>query len=121
MNLEEAGDFDVRCVSDPRSAIEVSSEWRPDLILLDMVMPGLNGEDLFRDLQSRPGLSEIPVIFISASASNESIVKGARVEHLPKPMSVDALLEAIHRRVGDSGSAGVPPKYASTPAVTALA
>jgi CheY-like chemotaxis protein len=107
MNLEESGDIEVQCACDSRHSIAVAAEWRPDLILLDMVMPGMSGEEVFRQLQERAELRAIPIIFMSASANDNSIVQGPHVEHLPKPMSVKALLEAIHRHVGTGACTGI--------------
>ena len=71
---------------------------RPALILTDIVMPEMNGLEITRQLRQSPGLSNVPIIAVSASASGsdekESLAAGANA-FLPKPVDFDRLLAKI--------------------------
>ena len=69
MSLERVGKMTVAVVSDPTQAIGVITEFRPDLVMLDWMMPVLDGPALFRQLKLRPDTSALPVVFITARAS----------------------------------------------------
>ncbi|MEA5365346.1 ATP-binding protein [Amycolatopsis sp., V23-08] len=58
----------VRHAADGREAIEVLDEHRPDLIFLDLFMPGMNGKEVLQVLREKPGLRDIPVVVVTSSA-----------------------------------------------------
>ncbi|MGK0185678.1 MAG: CheY-like chemotaxis protein [Verrucomicrobiales bacterium] len=118
MNLEGSADVEVRCVCDPLNSIAEASVWKPDVILLDLIMPGINGEEIYIQLQQRADLKDIPIIFMSASVNANRIIEGENVDHLPKPMSVDSLLETIYHRVGLEGSEATDSVVAPSPALS---
>ena len=71
---------------------------RPDLILLDINMPGIDGYDAIKALKDDQHYAEIPVIFLSAKDDEDSIIKGlslGAVDHVPKPYTPKDLLERI--------------------------
>lgn len=75
MSLELDPDFEVRpCASGPE-AIVVAAAWRPDLILLDVMMPEMDGPTVFACLQKDPATAAIPVVFITAR-TQEAEVRG---------------------------------------------
>jgi CheY-like chemotaxis protein len=67
--------YNVRQVSSGKQAIQVSEKETPDLILLDIMMPEMDGYETFQKLKLIPSLNEIPVIFISALKDTDNIVK----------------------------------------------
>jgi signal transduction histidine kinase len=70
----------------------------PDLVLLDVMLPGLNGFDACRELRSRYGDSAAPVIFITAKAESDDVVEGLAaggVDYLPKPIRAKEALARI--------------------------
>ena len=69
MSLERVGKMTVAVVSDPTQAIETIKEFRPDLVMLDWMMPVMDGPTLFRQMKLRPETSSLPVVFITARAS----------------------------------------------------
>lgn len=80
-------------------ALEAVLRKRPDLVLLDIHMPGMNGFETCRKLRSIPGLEELPVIFLTAQNDEASVVKGFDVggtDYVTKPFQKDALLARIH-------------------------
>jgi CheY-like chemotaxis protein len=69
LSLERVGKMTVEVVSDPTTAIEAITAFRPDLVMLDWMMPTIDGPTLFRQMKLRPEMSSLPVVFITAKAS----------------------------------------------------
>jgi CheY-like chemotaxis protein len=69
MSLERIGKMTVEIVGDPMLAIEAIMRFGPDLVLLDWMMPGMDGPTLFRAMKEKPETASLPVIFITAKAS----------------------------------------------------
>jgi CheY-like chemotaxis protein len=69
MSLERVGKMTVEVVGDPTMAIEAMTAFRPDLVMLDWMMPKMDGPTLFRQMKLRPETSALPVVFITAKAS----------------------------------------------------
>ena len=73
MSLERVGKMTVAVVSDPTLAIQAFAEFKPDLVLLDWMMPVLDGPALFQQMKLRPETSSLPVVFITARASQRDL------------------------------------------------
>jgi len=90
MTLERVGKMTVEVVGDPTLAIEAMTAFKPDLVMLDWMMPKMDGPTLFRQMKLRPETSALPVVFITAKASqsdlNELLALGA-VGAISKPFS----------------------------------
>jgi len=75
-------------------------EWKPDLLLLDVMMPRLDGWSVVSELRSSPDTAELPVIMLTALGQDEamvsSIMSGADV-HLTKPLEPDELISIVKR------------------------
>jgi len=67
ISLERLGGIQAHFCTDPRDGMARAREVKPDLILLDLLMPGLDGATLFRRLQADPELGRIPVVFLTAA------------------------------------------------------
>jgi DNA-binding response OmpR family regulator len=70
MSLERVGKMTVEVVSDPMVAIERMIAFKPELVMLDWMMPGMDGPTLFRKMRETPETMNLPVIFITAKASH---------------------------------------------------
>jgi CheY-like chemotaxis protein len=70
MSLERIGKLTVKVVSDPMQAIEAIKDFKPDLVMLDWMMPGMDGPTLFRKMRETPEVRDLPVVFITAKASS---------------------------------------------------
>jgi diguanylate cyclase (GGDEF)-like protein len=95
--LKAAG-FKTRVAVDGESAIEQALEEPPDLILLDVQMPGLDGFETCKRLKENPIAREIPVIFITASADVSNKVKGlsvGAVDYVTKPFQHEEVLARV--------------------------
>lgn len=93
-SLDEAG-FSVLIALEGKQALNIAEKMRPDIILLDALMPQLDGFETCKALKSQPALVDIPVIFMTGLADTESIVKGLEaggVDYLTKPISPDELV-----------------------------
>ena len=79
-------------------ALEVYESFHPDLVLLDVMMPGLNGFETCRALRQRYGAETAPVIFITAKSESDDVVEGLSaggVDYLPKPFRAKEALARI--------------------------
>ena len=90
MTLERVGKMTVEVVGDPTLAIEAMAAFKPDMVMLDWMMPKMDGPTLFRQMKLRPETSSLPVVFITAKAAqsdlNELLALGA-VGAISKPFS----------------------------------
>jgi signal transduction histidine kinase len=89
--LKERG-YRVRPVTDSEEALQAAQRVPPDLILLDVTMPGMNGYELCERMKADPTLKEIPVIFISALTDTIDKVrafKAGGVDYMTKPFQID--------------------------------
>lgn len=92
--LEQAG-IDVLVALDGSQALNIARRLRPDMILLDAIMPGLDGFETCRLLKADPELASIPVIFMTGLTDSENIVRGLEsggVDYLTKPIQPNELL-----------------------------
>jgi diguanylate cyclase (GGDEF)-like protein len=95
--LKEAG-YKNRVAIDGESALEQVEDEAPDLILLDVQMPGIDGFETCRRLKKNPNTLDIPVIFITANASTESVVEGlslGAVDYITKPFRKEEVLARV--------------------------
>lgn len=81
-------DFEVITAENGAKALEIAESHIPDIILLDVLMPGINGFEVCRKLKSDHKLSHIPVVFLTASNDTESVLEGFKsggVDYIRKP------------------------------------
>lgn len=92
-------------VNNSMSAVEVANSIFPDLILLDIMMPGINGIQLCKIFQSTPDLKHIPIIIVSAvndiGSKKDAFNAGAK-DFLTKPVRADDLTQKIETLVAGS-------------------
>jgi len=96
--LELLNTFDVRAALDGITALEAVQEELPDLILLDITMPGMDGFEVCRRLKEDPKSKDVPIIFLSASSDPESIIKGfdlGGVDYITKPYLAKEIIARI--------------------------
>jgi CheY-like chemotaxis protein len=73
LTLERVGKFTVEVVGDPLLAIEAMKTFKPELVMLDWMMPGMDGPTLYRRMREVPEVRDIPVVFITAKASEKEL------------------------------------------------
>ncbi len=100
--------YQVHVVYSGIEAIKEARRHRPDLIVLDVVMPGMDGLDTCRELRVDPALADVPILFLTALGRPEDRVAGLRAgadDYLTKPFNLDELqlrISAILRRVNQA-------------------
>ena len=100
VNLELEGYQVAGTASDGREAIELAGRLKPDLILLDIMMPKMDGLEVCRHLKSDPALAKIPVVLLSARAQDMDIREGLEIgadAYLTKPFDPVELLDVVGR------------------------
>jgi CheY-like chemotaxis protein len=106
--LTKAG-YDVHTAPDGEAGLAAIRAARPDVILLDFVMPKMNGYQFCRELTSDPELRDIPVVLMSAKGDQvgERFVKVMGiVDYITKPFSPEAITAVVQHTVGKYGGAG---------------
>ena len=96
--LIEPRGFEILAASDGTTALRIAARAQPDLILLDVLMPEMDGIETCRRLKSDPGTRDIPVIFITGRGDGASVVEGFRVggvDYIVKPFENDEVLSRI--------------------------
>ena len=105
--LELSG-YEVAVASDGIDGLEQARSWKPDLILMDLRMPRMDGFEAIKELRKDPTTEEIPVIAISAWASakhKERAMEAGANEHFTKPVDLTRLLDTIKRLLaGNKGA-----------------
>jgi diguanylate cyclase (GGDEF)-like protein len=99
--LEKEG-YDVREVADGNALLACVAEMSPDVIIMDVVMPGMDGLECTRRLKADPGTHDIPIIMVSARLDGEAILAGLEAgadEYLTKPIRKNELLVRIRAAV----------------------
>jgi CheY-like chemotaxis protein len=91
----EDADYIVQTTTDGRQVNKICAQ-KPDVILLDVAMSGVDGRDVCRDLKTNQETRDIPVIMISASRDvAQSALQAGAEDFLAKPFAVDTLLEKV--------------------------
>ena len=98
--LATAGGYTVLTAGSGRDGIKLARKKIPDLVLLDIIMPGLDGFDVLQRLKSDYKTMSIPVVILSSETSEATKVKGASLYsdlYLTKPITRDDLLEKVRQ------------------------
>jgi twitching motility two-component system response regulator PilH len=104
--LEKHG-FETESASDGEEGIEKARKLKPDLILMDVVMPGVNGFQATRQLARDPATASIPVVMVTTKGLETDKIWGMRQgakEYLVKPVTEARLVEKVKEALGGGGS-----------------
>jgi DNA-binding response OmpR family regulator/EAL domain-containing protein (putative c-di-GMP-specific phosphodiesterase class I) len=108
--------FEVLTITDPMSVMKAVEEFQPDLILMDLYMPGANGIELTQLIRAKPGASFIPIVFLSGEEDIEKKIlalhSGAD-DFLTKPVHAKHLIASVQSRVSRA-KAVLSEKYPNT-------
>lgn len=99
-NLMQSGMFEVTVTTNGKEGIKLAANERPDIILLDLFMPDMPGEDVAVALKENAVTAGIPILYVTALASNADMVDGEENKIgnnyiLPKPIRTKKLIETI--------------------------
>ena len=120
--------YDVQLVfaSNGQEGLEVAAREMPDVILLDVTMPVMDGIECLGKLKADPALKDIPVIMLTAEAGKENVLKIAKMgvrDYIVKPFSEAGIIDRVSRLVDLKPKGGVaaptPPAAAATPVAPA--
>lgn len=105
-NLEKQG-FRVEEATDGQEALLRVAESRPDLVLLDWMLPSLSGIEVCRQIRRKPATRDLPVIMVTARTEDQDAVRALDIgadDYITKPFVVDALLARIRALLRRSGT-----------------
>jgi CheY-like chemotaxis protein len=106
LNLEKNGAFLVRAENEGTKVLAAAKEFKPDLILLDVMMPDIVGGDVAAIIQADPVLRNVPVVFLTAAVKQEELeAKGGMIGGFPyiaKPLDVKGVTAVIERTLASA-------------------
>jgi len=107
LNLEATGRYDVMVENIAVNAVNAALGYKPDLILLDVIMPGTEGPDIVSNMKEHAGLRDIPIVFLTATVRKAEVEQengeiGGHV-FIAKPCSLTELIDAIENQFKDTG------------------
>jgi CheY-like chemotaxis protein len=94
--------FETMSATRGEEALEQAAEAPPDAVVLDVMMPGMDGYEVCRRLRDLPGLADVPVVFLTARAEDADRGAGGAtgdVQHVTKPFDPSILIEAVRARI----------------------
>lgn len=101
LNLEATGQYEVRVVNNPKDAQPMALQYHPDLILLDVIMPQMEGPDVANEIRSNPNIKNTPIIFLTATVTNDEVAaQGGHIgghRFVSKPSQLPTLLDTIEK------------------------
>ncbi len=106
-NLMQSGLFDVIVATNGSDGIKLARKEKPDIILLDLFMPDMPGEDGAAVLKENPSTADIPILYITALASNDDMIDGENNKMgdnyiMPKPIRTKKLIQTIMKILGQN-------------------
>ena len=104
LNLETTGRYEVQTENVAVNALATASRFKPDLILLDVMMPGMDGGDIAAQMKASSSLKDVPIVFLTAIVSKketdgrESTI--GSMSYLAKPVAWIELQRCIESHIG---------------------
>ena len=102
-SLEQTGHYEVRVENWPEEAVAAAREFKPDLVLLDVLMPRMFGGNVAAALQTDPELARIPRVFLTGAVrrsvlqEHDGVISGDR--YLAKPASLEEIIRCIEEEL----------------------
>lgn len=96
--------YEVHRAMDGRQAVALAEKVKPQLLMLDVMMPGLDGYAAAQQMRLLPGLNSVPIIFLTAKGGAMDVVKGIQSGarfYVTKPFKMDDLLGKVRKALGD--------------------
>jgi two-component system OmpR family response regulator len=103
--LEQTNQYEVREENAPKAAVSTAESFQPHLILLDVMMPGVDGGELAARFQARPKLRDVPIVFLTATVTKGEVAAGngqiGGFPFLAKPVVLAEVTACLKRLLGE--------------------
>jgi len=99
--LKEEG-YQVKTANSGKKGVETAVNWTPDLIICDIMMPEMDGYEVFEALKAQPNTASIPFIYLTAKADYQDFRKGMNLgaaDYIFKPFDIKSLVKAVKVRL----------------------
>jgi DNA-binding response OmpR family regulator len=96
--------FTIQTASRGDDALEIALATTPDVVILDMMLPGMTGDEVCRRMRDTPALADVPVVFLTARETDEVRARGyalGMVDFISKPFDPVALVETVRRMLAE--------------------
>ncbi|MGZ8898833.1 MAG: response regulator [Limisphaerales bacterium] len=104
LNLHHTGRFTAEVVNDSTEAVQAAERFTPDIVLLDVMMPGLDGGDVADRLHAVPKFRSVPIIFLTAAVKRQEVRAHAGlcggIPFIAKPIEFEEVLTEIDKACG---------------------
>lgn len=101
LSLEKTGDYIVKTESNAQHGLAVTREFKPDLILLDIMMPDMDGGEVASRVKSDNSVKDTPIVFLTAAVTKEEADGQANVigghAFIAKPVTMEELIECVKK------------------------
>ena len=100
--LERSGRYEIRCENAGAQAVSAAKSYRPDLVLLDVNLPDMEGGEISAAFQEDPVLKDIPIIFLTGLVSAEEMKSGLTIRGRPalaKPIDAGRLIDCVEKNL----------------------
>ncbi len=103
--LMEQNNYEVKIAETGERALELIASFNPDLILLDIMLPGMDGYEVCQTIRQDPSLNDTKIVFLSAMARTIDIARGmglAADEYITKPFATSYVIDKVKELLGDA-------------------
>ena len=104
LHLERTNDYEVREENSAQAALAAAEEFQPHLILLDVMMPGMDGGELAARFRANPKLKDVPIVFLTAAVTKREVESGNGLvggyPFLAKPVVLSEVLTCLKLHLG---------------------
>ncbi len=104
LNLERTGRYEACEVNTSSRALPAAREFRPNLVLLDIMMPDMDGGDVAAQIQAEPSLRNTPIVFLTATVKPEELERRGEIiggfTYIAKPLNVRGVISVIEKTIG---------------------
>ena len=106
LNLEQTGRYEVREENEGLQAVRTAQEFKPDIILLDIIMPDANGSEIAVQIKNNEKLKNVPIVFITAILSREEVAPSDNCliggnRFIAKPVTMEEVLSCLEQVEGN--------------------
>ena len=109
LNLEKSGHYTVRTENDAERVLGAALEFKPDLMMLDVMMPGMSGGELAGKLRNTRAFKTLPIVFLTAAVRQEEVDARDGViggfPYIAKPLNVKGVMDIIQKNLPDEVAA----------------